>query len=381
MDTITNSLSAFKRHRLAVLRDDIGGDRAVLVAPAQDISSEEINRILSLTGGLTFVALSEERAAAFMLSPMSRGETPRLAGDLSANTREQLTSVEAREGVSTGISAADRSVTVRILGASTPLPRALVKPGHIFPVLTRSGGSLVKSSIPEAALDIVKLGDFTDAALFVDLLDQSGELVSATRALDWANANAIPSLNISEVVRYRLMREQLVSRLTEATIPTQDAGSMRAIAYRSNIHDIEHIALVKGDIDPSCPVLVRVQVENTVADIFGGGEPHSRRQLRGALYAINQRGVLLYLRRGSLFQAPPFLSSAAATSSALAVQMREYGVGAQILRDLGITKIELLSSTNRALLGLASFGISVVGQQPIPNLPDDHLEEQNRCQR
>ncbi|MFO0417006.1 MAG: 3,4-dihydroxy-2-butanone-4-phosphate synthase, partial [Pseudomonadota bacterium] len=373
----------FTQHRLAVLRDDIGGDRAVLVAPAQDLAAEEINRALTLTGGLTFVALSPERAAAFMLSPMKRGDDSRLSLEAPGNGFEQLTSVEAREGVTTGISAADRATTIRILGAPVPAPRALVKPGHIFPVLTRSGGSLVKSSVPEAALDLVKLASFSDAALFIDLLDEQGEVISAERALAWSKIHAIPSVTISEIVRYRLLRERLVSRLTEATIPTHAAGTVRAIAYRSHIHDIEHIALVKGVIDPSAPVLVRVQVEQTVADTFGGGDPATRQQLHGALRAINTRGagVLLYLRRGSLSHSAPFLNTSAPPSAAAALQMREYGVGAQILRDLGITKIDLLSSTNRALLGLASFGITVVSQQPIPTQNSDNLSELPKCQR
>jgi 3,4-dihydroxy 2-butanone 4-phosphate synthase/GTP cyclohydrolase II len=371
MSVFERQIEAFAKKKLCVLRDDIGDDRSVLVAPAQDISATEVNRIISTTGGLTFVALSPERAAAFMLSPMTGSSSTRTEL-IKGGLLEQLTSVEAREGVSTGISAADRATTIRALGDAHPHPRSLVKPGHIFPVGTKSGGSPVKAEIPEAALDVVLLAGFVDAALFVDFLDASGELVSADTAATWAKTNGLPIVTISQIIEHRLLREPLVARLSEADLPTREAGTVRAIAYRSKIHDVEHVALVKGELQLDQPVLVRVQVENTIADVFGGKSPATRGQIVGSLQAINKRGsgVLLYLRRRSLedlsvFQ--PMPPTKTSPSSPAALGMREYGVGAQILRDLGISQIELLSSSQKNLIGLDSFGITVVAQRAIPS--------------
>ncbi len=372
MSVCAKQIEAFATTRLCVLRDDIGDNRSVLVAPAQDSSADEINRIISTTGGLTFVAITPERAASFMLSPMGDAVSNK-THPLQPGVLAQYTSVEAREGVSTGISAADRATTIRILGGEHPHPRSLVKPGHIFPVGTKQGGCLVKAEIPEAALDVVTLAGFSDAALFVDFLDNFGEFLAAAEAARWASEHQLPSVTISDLIQHRLILEPLVVRLSEAMLPTREAGTVKAIAYRSTIHDVEHVALVKGDITTGRPVVVRVQVENTVSDVFGGASPATRPQITGSLRALEQHasGVLLYLRRSSLLESPLFSDSlyGSPTTSRETAGMREYGVGAQILRDLGITQIELLSSTHKNLVGLDSFGISVVAQRPIPLNP------------
>ncbi len=374
MTTCEQQLAQFASSRLCVLRDDVGDNRSVLVAPAHNISADEVNLIIATTGGLTFVAISPDRAAAFMLTPMLNTQISTDSRNLSGILNQYI-SVEAREGVSTGISSSDRATTISVLGAALPHPRALVKPGHIFPVGTKQGGSVVKSGIPEAALDIVTLAGFHDAALFVDFLNSRGDLISADAASDWALAHKLPAFTISEIIQYRLLREPLVARLSEANLPTREAGTVRAIAYRSIIHDVEHVALVKGDISSDQPVLVRVQVENTVADVFGGSSPASRQQIIGALRAIAERGsgVLLYLRRNSLAEHAAKVASNSISPATIPLSsgMREYGVGAQILRDLGISKIELISSTQKNLVGLDSFGISVVAQRPIPLLASE----------
>lgn len=371
MHPVVRFLREFKTKHLGVLIDDLSASRAALVAPIEQISADGVNRILSLSGGLTLVALSPERANTFMLSSMARPTTT-LDHNAASSSLPHFVSVEAREGITTGISAADRARTLNILGAQVPQPRALVKPGHIFPVATREGGVLVKTEIPEGALDIVRLAEFTDAALYVDLLDEHGELIDADTAQRLGEREHLPVITLSQLISYRLAHESLVVRVADAALPTTLAGDVRAIVYRSSISDIEHVALVKGDVRAAETVLVRVQAEHTVADVFGGESPASRAHLQNSLAAIGQRGcgVLLYLRR-------PFLDSKNSNTQQLreeaaqpknAAMMREYGVGAQILRDLGITNVELLSGTHRSLEGLSSFGISVVLQHPIPNL-------------
>jgi 3,4-dihydroxy 2-butanone 4-phosphate synthase/GTP cyclohydrolase II len=368
MSRFSQFLTTFSRTKLAILVDDLSASRAALIAPAEDISAADINRILTISGGLTLVAISPERASAFLLSSMARPATSDRSTLPTAQT-SQYVSVEAREGISTGISAADRARTLQILGARTAQPRALVKPGHIFPVETRSGGVLVKTAIPEGALDIVKMIGATDAALFVDLLDAQGDLMSERHAEELATTESLPIITLSELIRYRLQQEPLVQRVAEAMLPTTMAGEVRAVVYRSHISDIEHVALVKGDVSGDTPVLVRVQAEHTVPDVFGGTSPATRSHLQNSLKEVGERGrgVLLYLRR-------PFMDPKGnsvqhlkdSPPSPSATIMREYGVGAQILRDLGVTHVELLTSSTHLLEGLPSFGITVVAQHPIP---------------
>lgn len=359
MSLCTDKITDFKNHRLGVISDDLGLERSSLVAPAQEISAAEVNRLISLSGGLTYVVISPERAAAFML--------PKMVGRGGAQSRSQhFASVEAREGVTTGISAADRAVTVSILGDPQPNPRALIRPGHIFPVEANVGGTLARGEITEAALDLVRLAGFSDAALYLDLLNSAGEMMRSSEAKELAKELQIPYLKVSDIIHHRLILEPLVSRISEATIPTRSGGSLRAIAYRSQIHRLEHVALVKGEISTEEPVLVRVQVENTLADVFGGDTPPGRQQILSSLKTIEESGsgVFLYLRRDSLRDPR---SAANSTTSNLApldsTQMRDYGVGAQILRDLGVKEIELLSSTQRNLIGLDTFGLKIVRQR------------------
>jgi 3,4-dihydroxy 2-butanone 4-phosphate synthase/GTP cyclohydrolase II len=207
--------------------------------------------------------------------------------------------------------------------------------------------------------------------MFVDLLDQNGAFIAGESVAKWAASNAIPLISISELIRYRLIKEPLVTKIAESSLPTLAGGNLKAIVYRSKINDVEHLALVKGQFKADRPVLTRVQVENTVADVFGGNEPTTRVQISNALKAIkeSESGILLYLRRASLSETLDPRATALAHENhenAAPAGMREYGVGAQILRDLGVSQIELLSSTKRTLIGLDSFGITIVSQRAIP---------------
>ena len=355
MPTIQEKLISFREKQLCILKDDIGPERWVFVSPAEAVSVDILNRILGHSGGHPFVAISDSRAQAFLLTVMAR--TSRNQPETAIDSYLQYSSVEAREGVTTGISIADRVLTIRALGAVEPQKRSLVQPGHVFPVAVKSGGVLAKTCLPEAALDLVKICNFSDAALFVDLLTDSGDLMQEPTISTIASELSIPVISISEIIHYRLAHESLVRRISSTRLPTAVGGELEAILYRSNLDGGEHVALVKGPLSPQKITTVRVQVENPISDIFGGQEP-SRRLLQQALskIALQEQGVFIYLRKG--LTTTPRPSNPAST-------MREYGLGAQILRDLGVTCINLLSSTGKPLSGLENFGISVVGQEPL----------------
>jgi len=366
----TGILNDFKRTGKAILQDDSAdSSNAVLVCPAQDIEASTVNNLLHISGGHLFVAISPSRADAFLLSNMGR---PAVNNGFSAsNPRGHYTatvSVEARQGVTTGISAHDRALTISILGSTQPDPRGLIKPGHVFPVVARQGGVLVKNTLPEGALDLVRIGDWTDAAVFMDLLDKNGEILKPLEQAALADELHIPLIKLSDLISFRLESEKLVYKVAEARLPSRLAGELRSCVYKSTIHSGEHLALVKGDIDPSKAILTRVQAESTFGDVFGGSNPPSRSQLHNSLKAIgeNGSGVLIYLRRpdkGYLQkQVANWKQKPSRKSPAM---MREYGLGAQILRDLGVKKIELLSESKSNLPGLDQFGIEIVSERTL----------------
>lgn len=371
-----SSILRFKTRGIILLRDDASSrGHAVLVSAAVGMTPVRVNELIHLSGGLLFVAVTPQRASALMLSRMSR---PKLAPDpqtlpsrADSEERAICVSVEAREGVSTGISAADRAITIGILGESTPNPRRLVAPGHIFPVETRTGGVLVKNALPEGACDIVQAAGYTDAAVFIDLLDAAGDFLTIAAQDAFCTEHDIPQITLSELTRRRLSTEALVQRIAEAKLPTQLAGELRSFIYKSAIHEGEHLALVKGEISADKPVLTRVQPEFTFADVFGGASPPSRNILQRALKAIgdNGSGVLVYLRRPSMGELKQQISAHdPGLSAAPSTMMRDYGLGAQILRDLGVRKVELLTGSKRNLVGIRPFGIEIVSQREIPSM-------------
>jgi 3,4-dihydroxy 2-butanone 4-phosphate synthase/GTP cyclohydrolase II len=365
-------LDIFKKRCLAVLLDDSSGaDRSILFAAAENISLEDVNLAIKISANNLFVGLSPERASAFLLSPMSRPRTTvgRSSPDNILGTARDLNmciSVEAREGVTTGISAADRHVTVRVLGEKIPTPRKLIKPGHIFPVEVREGGVLVNHALPEGAVDIVKIAGFSDAALFSDILNAEGELTSKNDLEKLSSQHNIPVFTLAEVTQYRLQNEVLITRMAEAKLPTIEAGELKAIIYKSKIHEGEHLALVKGKLDPSQPTLTRIQVESTFADVFGGNTPPSRASIVKSLQELgkNETGILIYLRRpvrGLLRdQVADWQNFQNSHSNSM---VREYGIGSQILLDLGVRKVELLTNSPRDYSGVKSFGIEIVSQK------------------
>jgi 3,4-dihydroxy 2-butanone 4-phosphate synthase/GTP cyclohydrolase II len=365
-------LKAFATKQLALLVDDSGDQkRVVFLSPAGTLTEERAAFILNHAGGHFFVALSEARCNSFMIprmeqpSSLAQGE---LLARSSTFLSEARVSVEAREGVGTGISAADRATTVRALASKDPSPRAIVKPGHVFPVQVKDGGLLVKNSFAEAAYDTCILSEYDGIALFCEALNPQGEFFNEKELVRFARDLELPLITISELISYRIENEQIIERIVETKLPTHLAGQLRALVYKSKLHDTTHLALVKGDIDEKNVVLTRVQPEFTIGDIFSTKNPPTRESLDRSLSLIGERGagVLLYLRKpesGQLeLQVADWESNA---SRPPASTMREYGLGAQILRDIGVKRIELLTRSKRNLVGLKPFGIEIVKQQSL----------------
>lgn len=357
---------AFDATGFAILRDDLSaGHRATIVAPAERVTSDLINTILHLTGGLPFVALSPERTDAFGLDPMARSvsslELIGFKGDLGP-----CVSVDAREGITTGISAADRAAGVLALGSERPTPRLLVRPGHLFPVRTQQGGVLASPRLAEGALDLVQLAGYRDAALYLDLLDEHGELMTTMQQDQVATRFGCALYSLSGLVRLRLEREKLVQLVAEARLPVPACPELRTAVYRSSLFAGEHVALVRGDLAPDEVVLIRVQTEATFNDVFGGDQPNTRNQISQALKLISEAkcGVLLYLRQASSGVLACNVATKPVSPGQQSVKfMRDYGLGAQILYDLGVRQLCLLTNSSRNFVGLEAFGLRVVEQR------------------
>jgi 3,4-dihydroxy 2-butanone 4-phosphate synthase/GTP cyclohydrolase II len=254
----------------------------------------------------------------------------------------------------------------------------LVQPGHIFPIEAKSGGVLVRNTLTDAALDCSRLLGHTSAAAYCDCLNAHGSLSDANQLIQLAQKHQLPYTTISEIVKHRLATESLVTRVAEANLPTALAGMVRAYTFSSKIYSGEHLALVKGDISGSQPVLTRVQAEATFSDVFGGSNSLSQQHLHKSLEMIGAegRGVLLYLRKsepGELTRnirtadQPPAENSQASTNYDNAT-MRQYGIGAQILRDLGISQINLLTSKSGLPPGIFDFGLTIAAITPLNTL-------------
>jgi 3,4-dihydroxy 2-butanone 4-phosphate synthase / GTP cyclohydrolase II len=357
----------FRSRQLGLITDTTAEKkRGVLVSSAAHATGERVNEMLTLGKGLVLVALPPEKAYAFGLHPMQN-----IGMNIPDNyntSLAMLTSVEAREGVTTGISAADRATTIRIFGGDSPHPRDIVKPGHIFPILTKKGGVLVRQAFPEGALDIVTLSDLGDAAVFTDVLNSSGEFSTLSELQTLATTHKIPSIELEEITRYQLSRQTLIKLVAEARLPTQMAGEMKMYIFQSQIHNGEHAALVKGEIDPCKPVLTRVQAEQTFSDVFGSTHTSSRKQIEAALTAIGKRnnGVLVYLRRPNVGElAEQIQGTEVDTAQKGQIMMRQYGVGAQILRFLGARELILLTTNPKRYQGIEAFDLTVKEQVPL----------------
>lgn len=374
--TFINFIEQFRARRLAIIVDDSSEVlRGVMIIPAASATPDLVNEMILKARGILFVAVSSERVEELQLAEMTRSGTASRFAVPSEHDAKRFVSVEARNGVSSGISAADRATTLNMLGMPEVDSRLIVSPGHLFPVEALAGGVLVRSGFPEAAVDCVNtLGEVSNVAGYMDCLDQHGELCNADQLNNLADLLGIPLIRLSEIVRYRLSTESLVIKVAEANLPTELAGMVRIHSFRTQIHAGDHIALVKGDVTTEEPVLTRVQVESTFSDIFGSEPNSTRNQVRQALRLIGERerGVFVYLsriRRGGVLDDVNSPSSVDEKAVAIAqkdtVTMRQYGIGAQILRHLGISRLELLSSRSGRREGLYDFGLDIVKTTPL----------------
>lgn len=349
---------------------------SAVAAAAASVTDETVNLLSRLSGGLLQVALSPERAAAFMLPPLrSRHEVVPSPHDRPGPREEWLVSVEARHGVGSGISIVDRRTTIRLLGSEHPQPATLARPGHLFPCRCHPGGVIARAAIPEAALDLVAGFGMPDAAVFSYLLDEQGEVSNPVSARAFAEAHCLPVVTLSTLISSRLRHESLIEQIASSALPTTNGGELKAHVFRSRVDASEHVALVRGTIQPGEPTLIRVHVEDPIEDLVGSAQPlNSRNRLDTALRQLQQSpcGVLVYLRppldRHALSARllnPERMQGSGPAATQQTTSMMEFGMGAQILRSLAVESVIILRRSPRPYDILELFGLRVVGYREL----------------
>jgi len=346
--------------RMFVLVDDEDRENeGDLVIPAQMATPETINFMAKFGRGLICLALPHERVKELGLKPMERRNRSQFETAF-------LTSIEAAEGVTTGISAADRAHTIRVAIDPNSTAEAINTPGHVFPLEARDGGVLVRAGHTEAAIDISRLADLIPAGVICEIMNDDGTMARYDDLVAFCQLHALRMATISDLIAYRRRTERLVEPIVERHVDSRYGGRFRMIVYKNTVEYAEHIALVKGDVSSADPVLVRVHAVNVVTDLLGDVDSNSAQDLRGAMKIIGDAGRgAVVLIRDTLPTTVSTLVGKIAQEYVAEASVRDVGIGAQILLDLGVSEMILLSNVERAYVGLDGFGLRVVERQSI----------------
>jgi 3,4-dihydroxy 2-butanone 4-phosphate synthase/GTP cyclohydrolase II len=377
-------LDEIRRGAMVVVIDDRDGSGELCLA-ASRVTPEAINFMATHARGLVCLALTEDKLRALGIP---------LVGGPGGARRTFGVSIEARQGVSTGISAADRATTIRAACSEGASADDLVMPGHVLPVQVRRGGVLARPQIPEAAVDLVRLAGMTPAAVTCAILREDGAIAHSADLQAFAEQHDLSCVGIEALTRYRLRFETLVTRVACSPIQTP-VGRFEAIAYRSDVDPYEHVALVRGDVAGDEPVIVRIHSQCLTGDVFGSLRCDCGDQLQQAFVQIarEERGVLVYLRQegrgiglGNKIRAYALQDKGRDTVQAnldlgFKEDLRDYGIAAQVLRELGISRVRLLTNNPRKIAGLQRYGVNVIERIALESTPHDGNIEYLRTKR
>jgi len=358
--SVDDIVEDFRNGRMVILADDEDRENeGDLVIPAQMATPDAINFMAKHARGLICLALTAERVQALGL--------PLMAQDNQALHQTAFTvSIEAREGVTTGISAHDRARTVAVAIDPTKGKDDIVSPGHVFPLVARDGGVLVRAGHTEAAVDLPRIAGLYPAGVICEIMNDDGSMARMPDLIKFAQFHGIKIGTIADLIAHRRRHDKVVERIAESDFESRHGGKFRLIVYRNLLKYSEHIALVKGDIAAPGPVPVRVHAINLLDDVLGDASGKGG-LLQAAMRQIGreERGVVVVIREAR----PTTLSERVRRRSGDKIEaerdLREYGIGAQILIDLGVREMILLSNTKRSIVGIDGFGLTVAGQKPI----------------
>jgi len=329
-----------------------------LVIPAQMATPDAINFMAKHGRGLVCLALTPDRAKQLHLELMSRSNRSRHSSAFTV-------SIEAREGVSTGISAHDRAHTISVAIDPTKDYRDITTPGHVFPLVAKDGGVLVRAGHTEAAVDLARLAGLYPAGVICEIMNDDGTMARLPDLVAFAQRHGLKIATIADLIAYRLRYDHLVKTVAETAIQSPFGGNFKVKVYATTVDPSEHVALVRGDVSSGGPVLVRVHAMNTIDDVFGTS-PRRETLIHKAMEIIGKegRGVIVLIRESRPDAISSRLARDQGTPEAGQQRLIEYGIGAQILLDLGVHEMVLLSnSPARKIVGLEGYGLSVVGHR------------------
>jgi 3,4-dihydroxy 2-butanone 4-phosphate synthase/GTP cyclohydrolase II len=386
--TIEEAIEDIRRGRMVVVCDDENRENeGDLTMAAQFATPEAVNFMAKEARGLICLALTPERCDELELDLMAaKNESP-------FQTAFTI-SVEAREGVTTGISAADRARTIQVAIDPGSQPDDLVQPGHVFPLKAKEGGVLERAGQTEAAVDLARLAGLIPAGVICEVMNEDGTMARVDDLVPYCERHELKMITVADLIAYRRRTEKLVERVVATRLPTA-FGEFTAVGYRSLVDDKHHVAMVKGDVAGAEDVLVRVHSECLTGDVFHSLRCDCGEQLAAALAMIERagQGVLLYLSqegrgigllnklRAYKLQEDGLDTVDANLKLGLPADLRDYGVGAQILVDLGLTSIRILTNNPKKIHGIEGYGLSVTEQLPIQPIPNPHNEEYLNAKR
>ena len=381
--TIEEAIQHITDGKMVILVDDEDRENeGDLCMAAEKVTPEAINFMAKYGRGLICLAMTPEKCDSLELPPMvDNNQSPFGTGF--------TVSIEARCGVSTGISAHDRATTILTAVADDCAPRDLVRPGHIFPLRAKAGGVIVRAGQTEGSVDLARLAGLISAGVICEVMDEDGTMARLPALEKFSEKHGIGICTIEDLIEYRMRTESFVQRSAETVIPTSMGGEFQTIVYENDVDKLLHIAMVKGEIDSAKPVLVRVHSECLTGDIFGSMRCDCGPQLHRAMKMIEQEkcGVLLYIRqegrgiglvnklRAYALQDQGMDTVEANEKLGFKPDVRNYGIGAQILVDLGVRKMRLMTNNPKKMVGLDGYGLKIVEQVPIEVPPNEH----NKC--
>ena len=385
---IEEAIEEIRAGRMVVVCDDEDRENeGDLTLAAQFATPEAINFMAREGRGLICLALTSERCGELGLDLMA-------AKNESPFETAFTVSVEAREGVTTGISAADRARTIQVAIDPHSSPRDLVQPGHVFPLKAKAGGVLERTGQTEAAVDLARLAGLNPSGVICEIMNDDGTMARVSDLEPYCERHGLKMITVADLIAYRRRHDRLVERVVSTTLPT-GFGMFTVVGYRSLVDDKHHVALIKGEVRGREDVLVRVHSECLTGDVFHSLRCDCGEQLESALSMIESEGegVLLYLAqegRGigllNKLKAYNLQDGGMDTVDAnlelgLPVDLRDYGIGAQILVDLGLSRIRILTNNPKKIRGLEGYGLSVSAQVPIEHVPNPHNEAYLRAKR